>query len=68
MCGHHPFFKGSLDVHHRDGDKEHNEPDNLMTVCANCHRELHGFFHQTGDYNKAESMLRKFIKALLNKE
>ena len=66
MCGHHPFFRGSLDVHHRDGEKTNNEPENLMTLCATCHRELHGFAQQTYDYDKAESMLKKFIKALLN--
>ena len=66
MCGHHPFFKGSLDVHHRDGEKSNNEPENLMTLCATCHRELHGFAQQTYDYDKAESMLKKFIKALMN--
>ena len=27
-----------LDVHHRDGDKRNNQPSNLETLCANCHR------------------------------
>jgi hypothetical protein len=66
MCGYRPFFKRSLDIHHRDSDKSNNEPDNLMTVCASCHRELEGFLHETGgDYLKAENLLRKFINALL---
>jgi DNA-directed RNA polymerase subunit RPC12/RpoP len=65
MCGHHPFFQGSLDVHHRDGDRSNNDPENLMTLCATCHRELHQFYHQTGELRKAENMLRKFINALL---
>ena len=65
-CGYHPFWKMSLDVHHRDEDKLNNDPDNLMTLCASCHRELHGWLHETGDTSKAELMLRKFIKALLN--
>jgi hypothetical protein len=66
ICSYHPFFSGSLDVHHRDGDKTNNEPSNLMTLCASCHRELHGFEREVGSFSKAEKMLRKFIKALLN--
>lgn len=27
-----------LDVDHVDGDKKNNDPSNLMTLCANCHR------------------------------
>lgn len=27
-----------LDVDHIDGDKTNNDPSNLMTLCANCHR------------------------------
>lgn len=65
VCGYRPMFKMSLDVHHRDEDKSNNEPENLMTLCASCHRELHGFAHQTGSLPKAENMLRKFINALL---
>jgi hypothetical protein len=30
-----------LDVHHRDGDHGNDEPSNLVTLCANCHRLLH---------------------------
>lgn len=40
-CG----FAGSasqLDVHHRDGDHSNDEPSNLATLCANCHRLEHG--------------------------
>jgi DNA-directed RNA polymerase subunit RPC12/RpoP len=66
MCGYRPFFKRTLDVHHRDSDKSNNDPSNLMTVCSNCHRELEGFIHQTdGDYHTAESLMRRFINALL---
>lgn len=28
-----------LDVDHIDGDKTNNNEENLMTLCANCHRE-----------------------------
>ena len=27
-----------LDVDHIDGNKQNNDPSNLMTLCANCHR------------------------------
>lgn len=27
-----------LDVDHIDGDRNNNEPKNLQTLCANCHR------------------------------
>lgn len=30
-----------LDVHHRDGDISNNDPANLETICANCHRLEH---------------------------
>ena len=39
-CG----FEGhpvQLDVHHKDHDKNNNDPSNLETLCANCHRLHH---------------------------
>ena len=64
-CDRKPMFRRSLDVHHRDGDKTNNDPDNLTTICATCHRELEGFLHQfDGDVDKAESMLERLIRTL----
>jgi len=37
-CGFVPEWMGQLDVDHIDGDKSNNNEDNLMTLCANCHR------------------------------
>jgi hypothetical protein len=30
-----------LDLHHRDGNPDNNDPANLMTLCAFCHRLHH---------------------------
>lgn len=40
VCG-YKKFKSILEVHHRDGDRSHNEPDNLMILCPNCHKLIH---------------------------
>lgn len=37
-CGFEPEHKCQLDVHHIDGDHENSAPENLQTLCANCHR------------------------------
>ena len=37
-CGFIPEWLGQLDVDHIDGDKSNNDPSNLQTLCANCHR------------------------------
>ena len=64
-CGYRPYFIGSLDVHHRDGDKNNNEPDNLETLCATCHREIHAILHDVdGDIEKADSIFMKVMNAI----
>ena len=37
-CGFIPTHISQLDVDHVDGDRWNNEPSNLQTLCANCHR------------------------------
>ena len=37
-CGFVPVHPCQLDVDHRDGDKRNDDPANLQTLCANCHR------------------------------
>lgn len=37
-CGFIPIHKCQLDVDHVDGNHKNNNPDNLQTLCANCHR------------------------------
>jgi 5-methylcytosine-specific restriction endonuclease McrA len=50
VCGQCPQFREfsvecvsykSLLVHHKDGDKTNQNPENLVTVCTSCHRRLH---------------------------
>jgi len=31
----------SVDVHHRDGDRTHNEISNLIPLCKSCHQKVH---------------------------
>lgn len=38
MCGFVPVLMIQLDVDHIDGDHSNNDPSNLQTLCANCHR------------------------------
>jgi 5-methylcytosine-specific restriction endonuclease McrA len=37
-CGFVPVHPAQLDVDHIDGNHANNSPDNLQTLCANCHR------------------------------
>ena len=43
-CGFIAKVKYQLDVHHIDGNHKNNDPINLQTLCANCHR-LKTFIH-----------------------
>lgn len=38
LCGFVAVHPCQLDVDHIDGDKVNNDPSNLQTLCANCHR------------------------------
>lgn len=40
-CGLEVWQIGRLDIHHEDGDKYNNSPENLITLCPNCHRRRH---------------------------
>ncbi len=37
-CGFIPKHMCQLDVDHIDGNHQNNDPSNLQTLCANCHR------------------------------
>ena len=36
VCG--ESMKNTLDRHHIDGNRKNNDPSNLVTICASCHR------------------------------
>ena len=38
LCGFIPVNDVQLDVDHIDGNKQNDNPTNLQTLCANCHR------------------------------
>jgi cytochrome c553 len=38
QCGFIPVDRIQLDVDHKDGNRANNDPDNIWTLCANCHR------------------------------
>ena len=40
-CGFIPKHPCQLDVHHVDQNRKNNSIENLMTLCANCHRLVH---------------------------
>lgn len=37
-CGFHAADKVQMDLDHINGDRTDHSPDNLQTLCANCHR------------------------------
>lgn len=41
ICDYQPIHPSQLDVHHIDGNHSNNDPWNVATLCANCHRLLH---------------------------
>ncbi len=47
-CNFKPVHISQLDVDHIDGDRHNNDPSNLQTLCANCHRLK---THLNGDSN-----------------
>jgi 5-methylcytosine-specific restriction endonuclease McrA len=40
-CGFKAVDIRQMDVHHKDGNHQNDDPANLETLCANCHRLVH---------------------------
>ena len=40
-CGFVAKDNCQIDIHHKDRNRKNNEPENLETLCANCHRLEH---------------------------
>ncbi len=38
-CG----FNRIVELHHLDGDKDHNSKENLIPLCPNCHKMIHSY-------------------------
>lgn len=53
-CGFIPEHPSQLDIDHMDGNRDNNDPLNLRTLCANCHR-LKTFLNQ--DWIKDKPLL-----------
>lgn len=55
VCGFVPQHSCQLDIHHLDHNHQNNDPANLATVCANCHRLIH---HRQLKGEEEQSVLR----------
>lgn len=44
-CRHKTWNKQpiSLEIHHIDGNRQNNDPDNLKILCPNCHAQTHNY-------------------------
>jgi DNA-binding transcriptional ArsR family regulator len=40
-CGFIPAHDVQLEIHHKDRNRSNNAPENLQTLCANCHALVH---------------------------
>lgn len=57
LCGFVATWSGQLDVDHIDGNHFNNKPNNLQTLCANCHRLK---THLCNDH-RAETENKKYV-------
>ena len=54
-----------LQVHHIDGNHNHNTRDNLMILCPNCHSQTDNWTHRK---NQSKISDEQFLEALQNTE
>lgn len=50
-CGYNEFVI-CVDVHHIDENHLNSDPDNLLALCANCHRGLHNKLWKLDDLDE----------------
>lgn len=50
-CGLEEWFNEPimLEMHHKDGDKENNERENLLLLCLNCHAQTDNYRNKSRD-------------------
>ena len=54
----------TLEVHHKDGDSNHNVRDNLILLCPNCHSQTENWRHKNVKSNRISD--EEFLDALNN--
>lgn len=60
-CGFVPKHKCQLDVDHIDENHNNNDPSNLKTLCANCHR-LKSWNHKNISVTERREMVEEYFK------
>lgn len=60
-CGFIPEHPVQLDVDHIDGNGRNDDPENLQTLCANCHRLK---TQQENDHLKRNKVRKKIHVAI----
>ena len=64
-----------LEIHHIDGNRWNNDPNNLVTLCRKCHFEIHAmeylrlpsYYQQERKFIETKISNRKHIDELINK-
>lgn len=72
-CGNTGTWRGkplTLQLHHKDGDRRNNEPENLEFLCPNCHTQTDNFAgkNQYKDKKIKKSRKRSFKRKLKKKK
>lgn len=55
FCGYHRS-QDAIVVHHLDMDRTHNNPDNLLILCRNCHARLHAIIRRILRQDKSSNI------------
>ena len=52
----------ATEVHHKDKDRENNNPENLQILCNPCHSRLHGKEGNSGQFLKGNIPWNKGLR------